>query len=296
MQIKKVIILGIDAIEYDLVETWDLHYLKQVEYGKTQLPLLPGQEPITVVLWPCFITGKKPNEMGFSTVHVFPQPLQRLTELFLPYLRSIFIDYTAEDIEKKKMGKQSFINRFFSVLKKMGLVHSPTRNDIIARSIFDEKNISSIHYHIPVYDKDGFPQYRRNVVRAIDEKTYRPILEMECKQEFIKRSEEVFEFLNNGEDVAVFMQYFFVLDAIQHVFFKNERKIAEYYIMFDELIKKINKQITNDTLLLIVSDHGQKKGMHTPYGYYSINKPLQLQNPKLIDFKWIITQLIETSK
>jgi len=61
--INKALILGIDAIEYDLVEKWDLKNLKQEEYGKTELPLLPGQEPVTTIIWPCFITGKNPKEM-----------------------------------------------------------------------------------------------------------------------------------------------------------------------------------------------------------------------------------------
>ena len=30
----RVLILGIDALEYNLVEEWDLKYLKQKEYGK----------------------------------------------------------------------------------------------------------------------------------------------------------------------------------------------------------------------------------------------------------------------
>ena len=58
----KVLILGIDALEYSLVEEWDLKHLKQREYGKIIVPIYGGGgEPVTLVVWPCFITGKEPE-------------------------------------------------------------------------------------------------------------------------------------------------------------------------------------------------------------------------------------------
>jgi hypothetical protein len=36
-QMKRVVILGLDALEYDLVEKFDLKNLKQTEYGKIAL-------------------------------------------------------------------------------------------------------------------------------------------------------------------------------------------------------------------------------------------------------------------
>lgn len=84
------------------------------------------------------------------------------------------------------------------------------------------------------------------------------------------------------------MQYFWLLDGVQHVYFKNKRKIAEFYILFDEFVGKVRKQLDDDTLLLIVSDHGQQNGIHTSYGFYSSNLQLGLINPQLIDFKGII--------
>ena len=38
----RVVILGIDALEYNRVEEWDLHHLKQQEYGKTIVPISEG--------------------------------------------------------------------------------------------------------------------------------------------------------------------------------------------------------------------------------------------------------------
>ena len=89
------------------------------------------------------------------------------------------------------------------------------------------------------------------------------------------------------------MEYFWFLDGIQHVYFKNIKKIAKYYVILDNFVGKLRKRVDNETLILIVSDHGQKKGMHTSYGFYSVNKKLDLKNPKLIDFKIKIEELIK---
>jgi len=294
MKIKKVIILGIDAVEYDLVEEWDLKNLKQKEYGKTILPLLPNQEPATVIIWPCFITGKEPDEMGYSTVYVFAKPLKPFISILTPLTRKLFIDSEAEDRTQKKKGKQSMLNKIVTILKTHGLTHKPTKDDIKAETIFDNKKIKSVHLHIPVYDKDDFPEYRKDIVNVISEKIHHPVIEMKQKKEFKKRTKEVFKILER-DDWQLFMQYFYVLDGVQHIFYKSPKKIAEFYLMFDEFVKKVNKEIDDETLLLIVSDHGLKKGIHTTHGFYSVNKRLGLKNPKIIDFKWTIEDMLKKS-
>ena len=182
------------------------------------------------------------------------------------------------------------MDKISHIISQMKLSKPPIKEDIKTSSIFDLPN--SIHLHIPVYDADAFPPYKKRLVDAIEDKTYRPIFEMQCMEEFKQRTKEVFEWLERKDEWDLFMQYFFVLDAVQHVFYNNLKKIAKFYIMFDEFVGKVREEIDDDTLLLIVSDHGQKKGIHTNYGFYSVNKPLGLKNPKLIDFRWIIEEML----
>jgi hypothetical protein len=52
----KIIVLAIDALEYNLVEKFDCKNLKQKFYGKTNISEF--SEPRTVVLWSSFMTGK----------------------------------------------------------------------------------------------------------------------------------------------------------------------------------------------------------------------------------------------
>lgn len=287
MKIKKIIILGIDAIEYDLVEEWDLKNLKQKEYGKIILPLRPGQEPATAIIWPCFITGKKPEKMGYTSVNIFAKPIKPIITFIGPIIKLLFNDNKKGDKTQRKHGNPTILVKFVMILKKIGVIHKPTKEDIKAETLFDNKKIKSVHLHIPVLDKDDFPEYRKDIIKVISKKALFPVIEMKQKEEFKQRSKEVYEYIKK-KNWQLFMQYFFVLDGVQHIFYTNPGKIAEFYIMFDEFVKKVSEMIDNETLLLIVSDHGLKKGIHTNYGFYSVNKKLGLKNPKLIDFRKII--------
>ena len=66
--------------------------------------------------------------------------------------------------------------------------------------------------------------------------------------------------------------------------------------MFNEFVGNLKTKISSDAMLLILSDHGQKKGIHTNYGFYSCNKKLGLKNPKIIDFKDILEKTISKGK
>jgi len=293
MKTNKVLILGIDALEYDLVEEWDLKNLKQEEYGKTILPISRDDgylysEPATVIMWPCFITGILPKKMGIETVKIYP-----LNFLYKFYLKSLSPkDGEKRETIKDKSPYRKVMDKISDFIYSLHLSREPTRRDIKVPTMF-ETIPNSIHKHIPVYDNDVFPPYKKKIVETIENKTYMPIFEMECTREFNLRTKEVFEWLERKDEWNLFMQYFFVLDGVQHAFFNNTKKIAKFYIMFDEFVGKVRKKIDDDTLLLIVSDHGQHKGIHTTHGFYSVNKPLGLKNPKLIDFRWIIEERLE---
>jgi predicted AlkP superfamily phosphohydrolase/phosphomutase len=271
----RVLILGIDALEYTLVEEWDLKYLKQREYGKTIVPLTEtksGSHPATVVVWSCFITGKEPKEMGYETVKIAKR--DKLDDIYWAV--------------RSRFPKSEKIFKYFH--RKSRSV-TPTRKDIKAPTLFDNQNIKSIHLHVPVYDIDAFPEYRGvGTFRAVDDKYYRKIYEKGCRKEFKERTQEVYNLINTDWDVA--MQYFFLLDGIQHVFFRNKVKMMDFYMMFNMFVEDLTKKLDKDTMVLIISDHGQKKGIHTEYGFYSCNKKLNLKNPKISDFKEIIEKKV----
>ena len=60
----RVFVIGIDALEYDLVKKWNLKELKQKEYGKVKIPKVvwKGRKVfLTVPIWVSFYTGVEPE-------------------------------------------------------------------------------------------------------------------------------------------------------------------------------------------------------------------------------------------
>ncbi len=291
--IKKVVILGIDALEYTLVEEWDLKYLKQKEYGKVEVPIYKfAGEPVTLVVWPCFITGAEPDEMGYDSAILYRQPLKFLLDhSYLPIQSLLEKKHRRRSIEHKKDSMQRIISRLNYISMKAGLGRYPRRSDIKVPTFFENTKYRSINLHVPVYDESHTLEDncnpRNNVIGALSDKTLRKDYDNTLNEEFKERSKEVFKILetNNWD---LFMQYFYVLDGIQHVFFNKKFKIMNYYLKFNEFVGKVKKKIDDDTLLLIIADHGQKNGVHTMYGFYSSNIKLGLDHPKISDFKEII--------
>lgn len=296
----KVLILGIDALEYNLVKKWDLKHLKQKEYGKVTVPIYEGAgEPVTLVVWPCFITGKEPEEMGFDSPILYRRPLKGFLEkIFFPitsFGKNESDTVKDESITFKTTRKEKIISRFNFFSMKAGFGRYPIKKDIKTPTIFDNKNIKSIHLHIPVYDEshtlEDHCNPRNNVIGALGNKDLTKKFGEQLLQEFNERSQELFDVLNDDWDLC--MQYFYVLDGIQHVFFKNKLKINSYYMRFNEFVGKIKEIVPDDMMILIVSDHGQENGLHTNYGFYSCNKKLGLHNPKISEFKDIIEKMIK---
>lgn len=55
-----MIVIAIDALEYDLVEKFNFENLKQEDYGKTDISEF--EQPRTMVLWSSFMTGENKEE------------------------------------------------------------------------------------------------------------------------------------------------------------------------------------------------------------------------------------------
>lgn len=293
----RVLILGIDALDHDLVEEWNLKNLKQKEYGKLIVPITKAlREPATEIVWPCFITGKEPKEMGFNSPVLYRQPYKWFFDHIYSLTPSSFADVHPDSILEEKNAKRLFLDKISNVLTKAGVFYHPSRANIKAPTMFDNTFLKTAHFHIPVYDKDPFPEYRKRIVDVIMKQVPASEFTAACKKSFYDRAEELIHYLKENKDWDLVMMYWFCLDAVQHAFFNSKLKIMDFYLMFNEFVGNLNSKLPSDVLLFILSDHGQKKGIHTDHGFYSCNKKLGLKNPKIIDFKEILEKSLSKDK
>ena len=188
----RVLILGIDALEYNLVQEWDLKNLKQNEYGKITVPIYKaGGEPVTLVVWPCFITGAEPEDMGYDSPILYRQPLKSFLDYFYFPVTSFSKNDAPDSIMYKQNVKEKIVSTINRVSMRAGLGRYPLKKDIKPPTFFDNPDYKSIHLHIPVYDEshtvDVECNPRNNVIGALSDSSLRKKFNKRLKEEFDER-------------------------------------------------------------------------------------------------------------
>ena len=89
------------------------------------------------------------------------------------------------------------------------------------------------------------------------------------------------------------LSYFDLADAIGHLSFGILKKMKEAYEELENLAKRVKEE---EDFTLIVSDHGMKAvgryGDHSRNGFYSLNKTMGLNVPKITDFYHLIEGVV----
>jgi predicted AlkP superfamily pyrophosphatase or phosphodiesterase len=271
--LKKVLVLAIDALDYYLVKKYDLPNLKQNEYGSTKLPVKEGEPIRSPAMWVSFITGESPEVHGITGRTVFKsQKLTWLRKNIGPYL--------------------GFIKNKSKILEKIGGGMTQENSEHLRVNTIFDFIPNSLYYNIPGYKEpdENFELRERTALSLENRKGYREIKER-MEEIYTKRREEFLYLLEEKWELLVY--HFYILDGMQHLFSWDENFIKNLYLRFEELAEIVKTKVSDETLIIIVSDHGQSDGKHTHYGFYSVNKPLNLSDPKLIDFYQIIMDYLE---
>lgn len=266
----RALIIGLDAAEYDIIANGSYPHLKQIEYGKVEINVRPIFTP---VVWASFITGVSKEKHGVYGLHKWRvSPIDKL--------RNWSLNATLpRSIRKHWLRGQS-------VLESLGI--NPRfyeRSDLRVSTIFDcvDKHVA---VSVPSYNEDSVNQILKkkevDALRSGDRKLMKETEEF-AWQVFREERKKVLALL--GEDWDIFMAHFYTLDPLQHLFWYDAERMSQAYQEMDNTMRLIQEKMRNvEHLSLIVSDHGHKKGFHTPYGFYSSNTKLDLKDPKITDF------------
>jgi predicted AlkP superfamily pyrophosphatase or phosphodiesterase len=264
----KIVILAIDALEYNLVESLNLRHLKQFEYGKV---VEPDVKLLTPILWASFITGGLDH--GVKSFTVRRNPIVRLGGAFF---------------DKIGTGANKHSRKFMrKVLMRLGIATSAIdKRDLKAKTFFVHAK-KPMAISIPAYNEwQAIHKFRLKypLVRLVEDSEERRI--SECIEEnwkiFHKKLDYTQRMLKSGE-YDLLMTHFLILDTIGHLFWHKPGKIRDAYRYVDNVVGDLLSKLENQ-MVLIISDHGMKKGEHTNYAFYSSNISLRLESPKLTDF------------
>lgn len=259
---QKFFILGLDGLEYDLVERWNLKSLKQHEYGKIDVPINERLGvPTSPEVWASFLTGR---HMKKEIARKFPiGTILRVMKFIRRHLNIGF--GLGKVLTKKAAGR-------FPALKEKTFLD-------ITRS--KEVNVPYYSYDHATFDiNHRFLTKKISLEEALDDlkSVYK-----NSKRRILDKT----EMINDFDVVFAFMHF---PDILQHLLLTRPQRIKYLYYDLDHYVLTLKKRIRESFTFIIISDHGfaLETGLHSDHGYYSSNKPLNPKPKQITDFFWII--------
>jgi len=273
---KRICILALDALEYDLVEEFDLKNIKQLEYGKIDVSMF--KDLITPIVWGSFISGLPPEKHGLDI-----NAVQHWHSFVIDKLRYLSIKMKLDQIKNK--GR---------ILERLGFERKFVYDEMMAQ--FKNRKIKTFFDIVPKAKAFSVPPYQKWIERetqqlfsqAMQKNKIKPF-EQRVWNIFEQKRNECIKIIQEG-NWNLFMAHFMFTDLLAHFYVGNLTKMFGIYLKAEELVEDVKKIIGDETLLLVVSDHGMKTfgkgiyGDHSDHGFYSSNVQLNLVNPKVTDF------------
>ena len=279
----RVTIIGIDGLDYNIVEAMELKNLQQEVCGKLTIPrecyreIMKGVfSPWTPLCWMSIITGQiPPEELRQEKKKVY-------TSDSIDWVRRNFGKYLGF-----MRGKRRILMKAGVELSKYKMVETPFIRDM--DTIFDlaEKHLD---FNIPAYSEGYTLRPFKTEAEGLE---HLELFDEEDKlvKKFIRTV------LSCDPSYDLFMAYMRAIDHYGHQKFGTKDFFNRYKLM-DLFIHEVRPSV--DGLLLICSDHGFKKlegtrtgGIHSDYAFYSVNKELGVEMNSLVDIYPLVKYALE---
>lgn len=286
----KVFLLCVDALEYDLVKDRPFSHLKQKQFFRVHIPrecmtlLKDGRTtPYTPVVWKAIFTGKieqtkpEPYEevMRFESRTVnWLKSIDVVDRIYVSLIRhNLFKIGLPERFGFKRKDVLQDENTFISKSVKPIIIHNPLKADV-------KWNIKG-----GALREGGF--------------SFSEIAQSNLEV-FQRERQETFAQLKGDWDL--FIVYTKLLDTIGHLFWQKDKIVEKYYKMVDEFAREIQSNLPDDTLMVILSDHGMRRlkgttyqgGEHSHHAYASFSHKTKVPKPlKITDFYSIISHCLQ---
>lgn len=256
--VSKLLVFGIDGMDYDVVRNHqpELPFLNQL-LENNGCPHLRSVFPAdTTPAWSTIYTGVDPTVHGI--INFVNAGDQEDTYKGFEFDDSAFVGKTFWDKAKEK-GYRSV------VLFPMNIKQGWDVNGLMITRPFEKK--------IRVWPKEKEDIYSPNAVILGSELEYTSEGKLDLvRDDFIRKFDEEYRVTKlalQHEDCDLFFSYFSTIDGIQHAFWRNcdpkhpeypgenkyQHVIIDMYQKVDRMLKEFS-EMTPDTPLLVVSDHG----------------------------------------
>ncbi len=274
----KVVILAFDGLEAEIVQKEKLKSLLQNYHGTIDVSYFKVATPM---IWSSFLTGKPPEE---HKMYFFTTTGNR----FIEGIRRTLFEHNVKYYTIRRIGKL-----FEPFLKLMGIKRRvPRREDLKLPTFFDlAKNplpINVIMYN--EWKESEELKFKYSIVNAVGNPILTKKVINEWRKIFLKQKEIVLKRLNDNWDLL--MTHVYLTDVAGHLYYNRYRKLVQIYKEMDKFAGEVKKRLDDSAFILIVSDHGMKRGMHVPRSFYSTNIKPVFTPKKITDFYKMIERTL----
>lgn len=254
-----IFILGLDGLEFDLVEELDLTNLKQREYGRIEVPISESLGvPASPEVWASFLTGEVTTHIRFAKPFYIEIPLKALMFMRRHINLSLGLG--------KKLSDRG-ASRFPKLKRKTFLDHVKSKAINVPYVNHDHMALNAIH---------DFRVGKISLREAVDR----------LKAIYEGRKSQILNEVEKGGNVDVVFAFMHFPDSLQHFMLNRPGEVRRHYRDLDDFVSSLKRRIGGSTVFIIVSDHGFdfKAKTHSKYGFYSSNVLLNPRPKRITDF------------
>ncbi|AIF70360.1 hypothetical protein PAP_09930 [Palaeococcus pacificus DY20341] len=285
---RKIVILGIDGLEYNLVREWNLKYITQKAYTKTNLS--DFEVIVTPPIWASMITGERIPEIEepFIKRHRFIAHKGKSSKVKVPWYVRLGSKILPLGI-RRKIGE--------AIIKRVTGDPFLATHDYLLRT----RKYKTIFDYFDKTWTNGIPSYGRNVstpkvktaMAEAVKGNLKPLVEYAMKT-YEQDRRALFEALD--KDYELIFWYTPFLDEISHFYIRKKLKLMNIYFDLNKLVKKVSEKLDETDVLYIISDHGMEPisedprgGDHSDHGFFSSNTGELIKKPQDL-FKLVVSK------
>lgn len=272
-QYPKLLILGLDGLEYKLVYRWKLENLLQDFHGIFRVGDI--SRLYTPLIWSSILCGFNVAQAGYTYEKAVRKSMGKLGLL--------------HEIKKVFFGEKQRMWTMRKILRKLGLLQPPEfimpakllMQTFLKR--FEKFGVKVFAIEVPGYNEKTNGIFRDQMPELATRGNWRE------KKDFLKNVMQETEkrfarTKDNLEKYDLLMIYIPLPDLAHHLFFKGFKSRIEIMTLYKWLETKTKEVLISAQRInfktLIISDHGfdMKKYYHSPYGFWSANFQMEIED------------------
>ncbi len=273
----RVLLIGIDGatwsiIDY-LIERDELPTFKYLIKNGVRGYLESTVPPKAIPAWISISTGLKPEKLGFATYLV--RDGYEFKPYFYKYRDAVYIwDILSNHGKNVVLLNIPCIVKAYRVNGCMVCGWLSNRNSLTyPENLVEELDRVCNGYIVDIVKPDTL--YRGMEIESISEENI-----VDRAREMIEKRVLAAKYLLSRYSWDFAFIVFTALDRIQHVYWFNKDIVYEFYRLIDKALNSVLENIDEETIVIIVSDHGFDKAEHIFY----VNTWLALN--RLLALKW----------